>query len=310
MTTVVAIGECMLEFKQQQPGLFVQSAAGDIYNFLVYLKRLRPDVNARLFTALGKDRYSDQLLQTWQREAIDTSLVYRIDDKLPGLYLIDVDDQGERHFYYWRENSAARDVLRCYQQSQNAFDFNNTDYFYFSGISLAILDDDSRTVLWQLIEQLKQRGTRIVFDPNYRPKLWPDIQQARDIITQAYSLSDILLPSYEDEQMLFGKQSQQQVLDRLSALGASEIVLTNGANTIVGSDCGQAFSCDPAKSEQVVDTTSAGDSFNAGYLSQRLAGEPPLQAAAFASSIAAIVVAHRGAIVPDEPFNNAVAALL
>ncbi|HEY0436987.1 MAG TPA: PfkB family carbohydrate kinase, partial [Phenylobacterium sp.] len=48
----------------------------------------------------------------------------------------------------------------------------------------------------------------------------------------------------------------------------------------------------------VVDTTGAGDSFNAGYLAARLAGRPAAEAVAQGRALASAVVGHRGAIIP------------
>jgi 2-dehydro-3-deoxygluconokinase len=52
--------------------------------------------------------------------------------------------------------------------------------------------------------------------------------------------------------------------------------------------------------EMVVDTTGAGDAFNAGYLAARAAGLTPERAAATAQSLAGEVIQQPGAIVPVE----------
>jgi 2-dehydro-3-deoxygluconokinase len=55
----------------------------------------------------------------------------------------------------------------------------------------------------------------------------------------------------------------------------------------------------PAADVEIVDTTGAGDAFDAGYLHARIAGLDPVAAAREGNDLAAVVLGHRGAIAPE-----------
>ena len=98
---VVLLGECMLELQGQAFGTLTQAYGGDTFNTAVYLARCgRPaGIEVSYATAVGDDLLSQGLLQRWQAQGLDLSLVRRIPGKLPGMYMIELDERGERSFH-------------------------------------------------------------------------------------------------------------------------------------------------------------------------------------------------------------------
>ncbi len=298
--TVFVIGECMIEL---QRGQSVQAMdyrfGGDTLNAAVYLARLTDARRHRIayVTALGTDGLSDDMAASWQAEGIETSRVQRLADKLPGMYLIETDPDGERRFHYWRGDSAARHWLRGPQAPAILAQLAGACHVYLSGISLAILSPADRDVLLATLARCRDNGGQIVFDNNYRPRLWEGAQVAAEVYHRVLQLSSLALLTLDDEEALHGPATIEQVLARTSALGVAEIVLKRGGEPCIvwRDDQTQEVAAPPVA--KVVDTTAAGDSFGAAYVAARLAGKSPADAALAGHRLAGCVIGQRGAII-------------
>lgn len=297
---MAAIGECMLELSDctvsdDQP-LLQLGYGGDTLNTTLYAARL--GVAAHYVTALGDDPRSAWLIHQWQQEGIDTQWVHTLTGRQPGLYWITTDCQGERTFAYWRGESAARELfLDEFRVDVLTEQLATVGLVYFSGITLSLYHPDSLRHFWRMLETLRDRGVILAFDGNYRPKGWQHPRDARAAFSQAYNLCHIALPTYDDEVMLFSDTSERVTLDRLTKHGIPEVVLKRGAKgCLVLNDDGFAeVAASPCP--QPLDTTAAGDSFNAAYLAGRLAGILPVDAATAGNVLAGTVIRHRGAII-------------
>ena len=115
-----------------------------------------------------------------------------------------------------------------------------------------------------------------------------------------YRLTDIALPTFEDEQMLYQENSEQAVVSRLSGLGVGEIVLKQGLDGCLTVSDGTEKQILLKQAVQAVDTTAAGDSFNAGYLATRIKGSSVEDSVAIAQALSATVVQNPGAIIAAE----------
>mgnify|MGYP000867295548 FL=1 len=296
---VALIGECMLELHGTAFGAMQQSYGGDTFNTAVYLSRCGGDALSVCYaTALGDDPLSAELLRRWALDGLELDLVRRIPGRLPGLYQIEVDAHGERRFSFWRDQSAARAYFDAEQTplEQHAAQW---DAFYFSGISLAILPAAGRERLFALAQALRERGACVVFDNNYRPRLWSDPAVARENFLRAFQVASMALVTADDHQALFGLASAEDAVLAGQQLAVPELVIKRGAApTLVRAGRGGWEQVATEAVPRVVDTTAAGDSFAAGYLGRRLLGATPVEAAAFGNRLAARVIQHPGALIP------------
>ncbi len=231
---VVSFGECMLELQGQAFGTLRQTYGGDTLNTAVYLARCGRAHGLRVdyATALGDDPLSDGLLQRWQAEGLGVGLVRRLPGRLPGLYLIEVDDRGERRFSYWRDQSAARAYFDTpHGQTPLEQQVEGIDALYLSGISLAILPPAGRVRLLAVARALAARGAMVAFDNNYRPRLWPDRATAQACFADFAAVATVALMTLDDECALWGDAGpacdsgaavQQQQLERTLALPCPE----------------------------------------------------------------------------------------
>lgn len=301
---LVSLGECMVELSRHADGRFSLAYGGDTFNTAVYASRL--GLRVAYGTALGDDPYSDAILALATREGVDVSAIAREAGRVPGLYIIETDASGERRFFYWRDTSPAR---RLFDIDNPALSARCTAArcLYFSGITLSLYSPTGLDRLESVLRAARQRGAEVAFDGNYRPRGWGgDVAKARATMARFLPLATIALPTFDDEQALWGDREPGETLERLAGHGIGEIVVKNGREGVQALVAGAAAGVPVPEAITPLDTTAAGDSFNAGYLACRLRGEDWRAAARFGHRVAGRVISHRGAIIPSDAMNGLV----
>ena len=294
---VIAIGEVMIELSRGTDGRYGLAFGGDTFNTAVYLARA--GVQVSYATALGDDPYSDNLMAFADAEGVASDLVTRLPGRTPGLYLIETDAAGERRFYYWRDTSPARELFELPDWSRIAERLMTARLIYFSGITLSLYSNLGLGRFLATLEMAREQGVKVAFDGNYRPRGWKgDVARTRTVFMEALKRVDMALPTFDDEATLWGDASPDATVDRLQAFGIGEIVVKNGQNSALVVLQGQRERIPVPEVVQAVDTTAAGDSFNAAYLASRLNGEEPAPAVTNAHRLAGQKIRHRGAIMP------------
>ena len=301
--TVYAIGECMIELqKHGEQGTLDYRFGGDTLNTAVYMARLLdPAVaNVAYVTGLGTDGMSAEMLAAWEREGIATATVLRLPDRLPGIYMIETDPDGERRFHYWRRDSAARHWMAAPGAERVLAQLAEARMVYLSGISLAILSPADRDLLIATLARCRAAGGKVVFDNNYRPRLWDSADTARDVYGRVLAHADIALLTLDDEVALYGPGDARNAIERTRTLGVGEVVVKCGGDPAVVWHDGTLHEVAPEPVQDVIDTTAAGDSFGAAYMAARLSGKGPEDAARAGHRLAGTVIRHRGAIIPRD----------
>lgn len=287
---IVCLGEAMVELSSRQ-GRWDVHYGGDTLNVALHLTRLGFDV--AYLTALGNDPFAGSMRHAWGREGMDVSLVLTDPDRTTGLYCIATDEHGERRFSYWRGESAARRMFDAEGIEKALATAEGADLLFLSLISLAILSEKGRETVLDLAREVRGRGGKVAFDSNYRARLWDRPETARIWRDRAAAIASFGLPSLEDEMRLCATENPAMVREHWITWGCEEVVVKLGVAGVLLPDGTTAV---PDAKLHALDTSGAGDAFDAGYLGARLRGLPPEQAAAHGQKLAGWTVMRQGAI--------------
>ena len=298
---IASIGECMVELSDAGAGLWRSGFAGDTFNTLWSLRAVLPAAGCDFVSAFGDDPFSDRMRAFMVDAGIGTGGSPIICGGTTGVYAITLDG-AERSFTYWRSNSAARRLADDPDGLRKSLEGRRLAHF--SGITMAILEDGGRGMLLDSLAEARRAGTIISFDPNWRSRLWASQDAARSVLAAAAAIADIVLPSFSDEAEVFGDASPSATVERFAAQGAREVVVKDGSASTTLLVDGRPVRI-PVPPADAVDTTGAGDAFNAGYLAARLQGTNPIEAVERAHRVAAVAIGAKGALAPAPDLREA-----
>jgi 2-dehydro-3-deoxygluconokinase len=285
------LGEPLVEFNQlPEGGLYKAGFGGDTSNTAIAAARQGARVG--YLTALGTDRFGDDLMGLWKTEGVDASRVKRVSNAPTGIYFVTHSEKGHQ-FHYYRAGSAASGMT----PGDLPLDYlKGTKILHISAISQAISETAAATVS-AAIDAAREAGVRICYDTNLRLSLWP-LERARPVIAQSIRKADILRPALDDAQKITGLEDADKILDHYLDMGPGLVVMTMGKEGVLfGTRKGDHHRL-PSHNVAAVDATGAGDTFNGAFLSRLLAGDQPIEAVRYANAAAALSTTGYGAVAP------------
>src|SRR6185437_1839932 len=259
---IAALGEPLLELQPADHGGVRMAFGGDVANSMICLCRILGAGTKRisLVTALGDSSYSAWLRGQLTREGIHVS-----EPPLagaPGIYGLPLDPASGPGFSDWRAQSAARAFLQSADRARCEARLGDTQLLLVSGITLALCSHASFDHLCRWVEQHRD-ACRVVFDCNFRRRLWDREAEARERIGTFEQLSALLATGAEDEKTLWGAENTAQIVERVSRL-RTEYLIRGGPE---GCWVGSGRECQHVPTEPVAvigDTAGAGDAHLAG----------------------------------------------
>ena len=258
MIDVAALGECLIDFtpngeNAQGIALFARNPGGAPANVLAMNARLGG--KTAFIGKVGRDGFGDFLRQTLLDSGIDVSGL-AVDEKVPTtLAFVQLDANGDRSFTFYRSPGA--DIMLRESEVDTAL-LDDCAIFHFGSVSMTA--DPCRTATLSAARYARQKGKLVSFDPNYRPLLWDDTEEAVLRMKEGIRLADILKVSEEEMQLVTGESDPERGSKALLDMGPSLVLVSMGAK---GAYCRNAVCAGalPTFDVPTVDTTGAGDAF-------------------------------------------------
>ncbi len=258
MPEILGLGELLIDFtpngvNDQGMALYARNPGGSIPNMLAMYAKLGG--KAAFVGKVGPDAFGDFLIEQLRDTGVDTRHILRDKAVLTTLAIVSLLKNGDRAFHFYRKPGA--DILLEKEELPLSF-IKSAERFHFAGVSLT--DEPARDTTLHAARLMKEQGTFVSFDCNYRSTLWESEEEAKRVLLAALPLCDLVKVSEEELALLTGTEDLKQGAMMILGKGAKAVLVSQGE---FGSNVytGNIHVYKPAYRVKVVDTTGSGDAF-------------------------------------------------
>ncbi len=295
---ICSIGECMIELSNESENKYNMGYAGDTANTAIYLSRL--GAYSSYITSVGNDNFSKKMINFFNKENVTTENIHTNANASLGLYIIHNAKNGDRKFYYWRKNAAAKTLFENISIENLIKKIRNYDAIYFSGITLSIYDLKNTTLFYKFLKLLKNRGIKIYFDFNVRLNNWVKKERALKKIIKFSKISNIIFLTNEDLLNLKITNFKKFIIENFKK---KLVVFRSGKGNIIIYNKEKFSYFNFVFKKNVKDTTGCGDAFNACFLFNYYKNLEIKYCLQMAHKLGKDVANVKGAIIKKESFN-------
>ena len=291
---LLTIGEAVIDFIAEKETQSVESSdryckftGGSPFNIANNVARL--GFKTGLISRVGQDSFGKMIKNTMLKNGV----------AVKGLQW---DQQSKTTVIFVSRGCNTPEVLHYRGADQN-IEFSDysrrlidmAEIIHFSGFALS--KQPTRNALIKMKNYALNKGKYITFDPCFHDVLWDNPVEGRKIFKKFIKDFEIIKPSIDDLERLWGKITYKEGIQKYHQLGAKNVILTLGEKGILISN-GKEISQLDVKQVEAVDVTGAGDSFWSGLYSGLLLKKPFMEAVKLGVLTASITVQHLGALAP------------
>ena len=275
MFDVVAIGELLIDFTpggvtSEGTALFERNPGGAPGNVLSILSKMGK--KTALISKVGKDQFGSFLLSTMRDFGVDTQGIVVTAEANTTLAFVHLDSSGDRSFSFYRNPGA--DMLLC-EEDVDLDLIKSCRVFHFGTVSMT--KGPSRDATLYAVKAAKKYQKLISFDPNLRPPLWDDLNEAKKMMEAGLAYTDILKVSSEELEFITGEQYLEKGTEFIREKYGTALILV----TLGPEGCFYRYNNSTGKlatyDVNTVDTTGAGDAFLGAMLYRILNSDKPIE---------------------------------
>jgi len=288
---IVTVGELLIDMISADYGdnfecnTYNKFFGGSPANIAMNVKRL--GINSIIASSIGKDGLGKFLLNHLENYGMDTSYIQKVDYST-SMVLVNKSKSSPIPIFYRDADYHLSYNLRL----KEALKKSKIVHFSCWPISRTLV----RETMEKVIEEASKNEMLICFDPNYHPMIWEKGEDGTAYVKQIISKVDIVKPSEDDAERLFGKDTYENQIQKFLDLGAKLVIMTLGKDGAIASNGTETIKFKTMASE-VVDTTGAGDAFWSGFYAAIIKGYAIREALNLGFAVSAYKLKYLGAVV-------------
>ena len=299
---VTALGELLIDFTEtgfssQGNPLLEVNPGGAPCNVLAMLQKLGKQ--AAFIGKVGDDMFGRQLTEAVTEAGIDIRNLVVDPEVHTTLAFVHTYPDGDRDFSFYRNPGA--DMMLTKDEVDVDL-IKDSKIFHFG--TLSSTHEGVREATRYAIDVAKEAGCIISFDPNLRPPLWNDLEDAKKEIEYGFSKCDILKISDNEVEFMCGTTDYDEGARMLKEKYNIPLIMIT-----LGKDGSRAYYKDikaegkPFVTDKTIETTGAGDTFCGSSLNyilenglEDLTEEKLTEMLTFANAAASLVTTRKGAL--------------
>lgn len=258
---------------------------GSPSNIAMNVKKL--GIHSQVAAAVGEDGLGTFLINHLRNAGIDTSCVQRVDDSTSMVVVTKSQSTPIPIFYRGSDSQLA--YTSAVEES-----LLNSSIVHFSCWPISMIP--IRYTIEKVIEEARKNDILVCFDPNFHPMIWQKGEDGVDYVKSIIGMVDIIKPSEDDAERLFGKDTPENQMEKFLNLGAKLVIMTLGKDGAIVSNGKETIKFDSLATE-VVDTTGAGDAFWSGFYTAAVKGYTIREALKLGFAVSAYKLKYTGAVV-------------